>query len=311
MGGEEHSTAESPSEGAARRLIRLSSDRVDEADRAELARWRAADQRHDLAWRETLALWQQAGALRQAGGRVQPPRRLGRRAAIAAGAAGLATSAGLLWDRGGPRRLLVDLATGTAETAHRDFPDGSAFALDARSAADLELSGATRRLRLFSGAVFVEPGPDPRPLQVTAGAASIVMAGQGAFAVSLRGSGVQLAVARGTARLFLGGTSAGAGSGRLLEVVAGRLLPPRTVSVSGIGAWRQGRLVAEDRPVEEVAEGLGAHFRGLILLRGEAATRRVSAAFDLADVPAALAALAQVLGLDLTWPMPRVAMLRG
>lgn len=307
---------ETPDEGAARRLVRLTSDRADALDTAELERWRAADPRHDRAWRDVVSLWHDAAALRRdEHGLAQPPRRAvaGRRVAVAAGLAGATGLAGWLWDRGGLALLLADMATGTAEIAARTLPDGTRVVLDARSAADLAMAGPVRCVRLQGGGLFADV-PAGALFVVEVGPATISLEGRGALAVGRRGGSVQVAVAVGLARLLprVGAVGVLLGTGQMAELTsAGRGIGSRTVAVSGIAAWRQGRLVAEDRPLPEVVEGLGAYYRGAILLRGAAERLRVSAALDLGDVPAALASLAGVLGIRLDWPAPRVAVLRA
>ena len=308
--------AETPAEGAARRLVRLTSGRADEADKAELDRWRAADRSNDQAWRDTTGLWRDMGALRRdrRGLARLPAHHLTRRAMIGAAAVGLVGAAGVSWDRGGTELLLADLATGTAETANRTLADGSTLALGARSAADIDFDEGFRRVALRSGALFVTAAADARPFVVEAGTAAIVAEGKSAVAISRRTGGLQVGVAAGSARLGLhaGGATLPVEAAQMVGVTAaGRVEGPRAVAASGIAAWRHGRLVIEDRPLPEVAEELGSYFRGAILLRGAAKRQRVSAALDLADVPAALSALSGVLALELSWPAPRIAILRG
>jgi transmembrane sensor len=312
--------AETPTDGAARRLTRLISGRADALDHAELARWREADPRHEAAWQAVAAIWRDTARLRRdATGRIlrQPAwrRPTWQRRAVVAVLTGAACGAGLFWDRGGPALLLGDITTGTAETLSRTLADGSRLTLDARSAVDFD--PATRQLRLLSGALFVTvPAPlatGMSGLLATAGDATVTIAEAASLSISRRAGGVQVAVASGRAELHsrVGTSVAPLTAGRMIEVPPGRRpLPPWPVTIAGIGAWRHGRLVAEDRPLAELTEELGAHFRGLILLRGETAQKRVSVALDLDDVPAALASLADVLGGTLSWPVPRVALLR-
>ncbi|MEN0073870.1 MAG: FecR domain-containing protein [Paracraurococcus sp.] len=305
---------DTPAAGAARRLARLTSRRADALDKAELERWRAADPCHERAWQEALALWQATGALRRdRAGLARAPSAAPRRAMFGLGLLGVAGGLGVCWDRGGPARLLADLATGTAETVlDRGLADGSVLSLDARSAVDLDIGRDRRLVRLRSGGLHAVAAAGPVPFTVQAGTATVALDAAAALYVGQRGGNTQVAVAEGAARLQprLGAPMLPLPAGRLVEITpAGQALPARRVAIPAIAAWRRGRLVAEDRPLPELAEELGAHFRGAILLRGEAARRRVSAALDLADIPAALATLADVLGGRLTWPVPRVGIL--
>ncbi|MGH6978378.1 MAG: hypothetical protein ACRED4_03670, partial [Brevundimonas sp.] len=72
-----------------------------------------------------------------------------------------------------------------------------------------------------------------------------------------------------------------------------------------IGAWRDGRLAVQDRPVTEVVEALRPWHRGVILVPpGALAGRRVTGIYDLRDTARAMTALTKAHGGRVTQVTP-------
>ncbi|MDF3605801.1 hypothetical protein PE067_06360 [Paracoccus sp. DMF-8] len=72
----------------------------------------------------------------------------------------------------------------------------------------------------------------------------------------------------------------------------------RAVDAEFRTAWRQGRLIFDDRPLSFVVAELNRYQRRQIVIRDRAvATRRVGGVFDTADIDSAVARIAEALDL--------------
>jgi transmembrane sensor len=286
---------------AAQWLVRLQSGDGGDADGAALARWRAADPRHEAAW-------QRAEGVLQTLGRAQGP--LGaqavrsadgasRRAAtrllavlIAAGPAGWAA-----WRLAPWAAWTATERTATGERRWRDLPDGGRLLLDTASAADVAYTADARRIVLHTGALWVQTAHDP------AGRPFLAQTPQGTaralgtrFSVRIAGEATRVAVAEGAVELRP------ARGGAPVHIAAGMQATATVDSVSAASArdaladgWTEGVLYAEKMPLGAFCAELARYRPGLLRCAPEVAALPVSGAFQLADTDATLAALAASL----------------
>jgi len=283
---------------AAQWLVRLQSG---EADGGSLARWRAADPRHEAAWQRAEAVLRTLGhahgplgaqALRASGG-------AGKRAAvrllavlIVAGPAGWAA-----WRLAPWAAWTAAERTATGERRWRDLPDGGRLLLDTASAADVAYTGDVRRIVLHTGALWVQTAPD------AAGRPFLVQTPQGTaralgtrFSVRIHGEATRIAVAEGAVELRP------AHGGAPVRIDAGMQATAAAEAVSAVTArdaladgWTEGVLYAERMPLGAFTAELARYRPGVLRCDPAVAALPVSGAFQLADTDAALAALAASL----------------
>lgn len=272
------------------------------SDAAALARWRAADPQHELAWQRAETVMHQLGlvngplaasALREAG-------QAGRRAAlrtlavlIAAGPAAWSAYKLAPW-----ASWSADERTATGETRRLTLADGSRLQIDTASAVDIRFDAQARRLVLQAGALWVQTAPD------AAGRPFLVQTAQGRaralgtrFTVRLLGAAAdqpaatQVAVLDGAVELQpLHGPAqrVNAGQQAWMSEDAGSAAEPLQADADG---WTQGVLYAENMPLGAFAAELGRYRPGLLRCDPAVAQLRVSGAFQLTDTDAALTAL--------------------
>ncbi len=239
--------------------------------------------------------------VRRAGGRVRRP----IAAALSAAAAALVIAVAL------PEatvRWQADAIAGTGEVRTMTLADGSHISLSPGSAVSIDYSAADRRIGLIRGQAWFDVQDDPRPFHVVARNVETTDIGT-AFEVGLTDGAIRVAVGHGIVRVD------DAGTGR---TISERLFAGQTVSIDPtgkavqgsappelIGAWRDGRLAVQDRPVSEVVDALRPWYRGMILVRpGVLAGRRVTGIYDLRDTAGAMAALTRAHGGRVTQVTP-------
>ena len=242
-------------------------------------------------------------------GREDDRRRRVRRRRGRLGAAGVALAAclalALLPD------ALIDLqadhSSSTGEVKVVDLEDGSRIHLAPESAVALAFDPSVRRVELLRGDAFFEVAAETgRTFRVRAGSVETVVLGT-RFAVSLRPDGAQVAVEEGSVRVD--GPSARAGTVAAgAELSAGEMLrvgrdgtPEKAETLpSLIAAWRKGLLVAQDRPLAELAAVLDRYFEGWIIVADPRLAREpLTGIYTLSDPKAALGAMAEAQGAKL------------
>jgi len=210
------------------------------------------------------------------------------------------------------------MRTELAEVREFELSDGSVVTLGARSTLDLEFTDAERRVVLRDGEAFFRVAKDAvRPFIVEAGGTQARAVGT-QFDVRRGAQGVTVAVVEGVVavsdRLVRAG-AAGAAEPRQHMLTAGqrteirKATPANTdpgfeprpveitpVSIETASAWRYGRLVYEDRPLEELVADVNRYYTpGVELSTPSLGALPVTAAFRVDEIPQTFAALAQVL----------------
>lgn len=252
-------------------VLRLHQDGTPE-DRRAAERWRAADPRHEAAFRDADHVWAALGQSRHARDDTwrdededededEAPRSAARRPMLLALAAAVAltlVAAPALLLRQSEARI----ATHTAETRTLSLADGSRVFLGARSAIDVDLEGGRRRVELADGEAFFDVVHDPkRPFEVIAGNAVVRVLGT-RFNVRRVGDNVQVDVQQGRVEVRRRTLLALVGAKPPQRVVGaqqkvrlengGKLTPVAPIGVAEAGAWREGRLMYADTPLKEV-----------------------------------------------------------
>ncbi|KOF20944.1 hypothetical protein AC244_05880 [Ensifer adhaerens] len=298
-------------------LVRLTGEPGDEELRLAFERWRADDPLHaEIFERARRAVGDATLLIRrepefaQRAARAPGNRRrtLSSLAAVLiAGTAAFLTLDGAMWMR-------ADVIAGKGERPILRLDDGSTLQLNAQSAVAYEFTASERRIVLLRGEAFVEVAADRnRPFVVEAGAGTATAPGA-AFDVNLADDGGSVT----------GLEHAGSGA-------TGTATAPRRVEVNeqvsynhqgGLGdmkpidpllaaAWRNGRLIFEERTIASVVEEIGRYVPGTILIADAAVgARRVSGSFDLSDPVRALQGLAEAFDIKVTRIGPYATILR-
>lgn len=293
---------------AAQWLVRLKDGPLDDRDAEALARWVARSEQHRQAWALAQAMQQQldgmpAGLARPvlartaAGAGADAQRRRTVRTLAALLATGL-LAAGV--QRAAPwRPLLADFATGTGARRQTRLADGSLLELDTDTAVDLRFDATTRTLLLLRGEILVTTGKDAghagahRPFVVETAQGRVRALGT-RFAVREDGAGETRIVVYEDAVEVMPAQGVGpprrVGPAQQLRFSAAQVLQEQAAPVQS-DAWTRGMRVAVDEPLDHFLAEMGRYHRGVILCDAAVAPLRVTGAYGLDDVPAAVASL--------------------
>lgn len=279
-------------------FVRMNSGDATAADEAAFQAWLAADAAHRREYEKLGGLWSELDALpdpRPAGGRSQRRGISRRRALLAGGAiAGLAAAVPL---SGVTTALAADFRTGTGERKTVTASDGTRIDLDAGTAIAEDYTPTVRRLRLIEGRAAFSVADDPgRPFEVAC-AAGACRASTATFVMHRCLADVVVAVEKGS-------VSVATNAGGLVELLAGQRI---SYSAKGLGpveaptddadlAWRRGKLVFRDRPLNDVVADLNRYRAGRIVIAdGSLASLRLDGIFDTSRPDAALEAMISTL----------------
>ena len=290
---------------------RLCSGEATDADRDAWRRWRGEQPEHERAWQRLEAL--QAVLQRVPGpiaattlGAVgrQGRRRVLRSVVVLGGGGALAW---LSWrfaaeEGGGWSSWLADYRTGVGEQRRIELADGSRLMLNTRSAIDVTMDAAQRRVRLRDGEILVEtakaPGglaaQDARPFVVETVHGRIRALGT-RFAVRTDASRTRVTLLADAAEIHAdGATDRGVivRAGQQTSFRAGEIGIVTSAEPASTG-WTRGSLVVDDWRLEEVVAELARYRRGHLGCDPAVAGIRISGAFPLHDTDKALAVIAQ------------------
>jgi len=283
-------------------MLRMGSERASPRLQRQCADWRAADQRHELAWQRIQAMSQEVAshyrAVPGAGQALEASaQRLGRRQALKLlGVVALLGSAGWLGrDLEQWQQWSSDFATGVGEQRRFNLPDGSQLQLNTHSAADLRFNARQRLVSLRHGEIMISCQPDSRPFQVS-NRDGLFETAQGRFSVRQQDTCTRLSVTSGKVAIYpaQGGalTWAQAGQSWQLDQQGLRLIARPDMDM---GAWADGLIVTRDMRLQAFLEEVGRYRHGYLGCASGIADLRLSGVFRLADTDALLALLPQTL----------------
>ena len=226
----------------------------------------------------------------------------------------------LWWNRDGERFGLPR----TYETAHGEqgawrLPDGSTLRLNTESSATVRYSGSERLVELNRGqALFDVSHGDRRRFRVSAGGAQVIATGT-EFDVYRRDILTLITVVQGDVRVFAGDSTAARSSalpassirlsaGQKIGVDAGRLwAEPVSVDTKAAVAWLRHEIVAQNRPLGEVAAEFNRYGRVQIVIDDPALKMlRISGHFDAYDTDSFAAFLASLAGVTVDKTSTRI-----
>lgn len=286
---------------AAHWLVALEEAPADAALRARFQEWLDAAPENAAAWADTVHVYGLMADMPATRKVVPFPRRRRVLAAVLSLAvAACVTVAALpgMW-----RHWQADQITAPGETRQVRLEDGSMVHLAADSALSIRYTAEQRQVTLLSGEAFFDVAPNPaRPFRVNAGGAEITVLGT-AFDVRLD-DGVVVAVAHGLVRVDTAdGTDRLAVGNWLRLEEGGRELG--VLPLSEVAPWREGQLVARDRPMAEIIDDLRRYLPGLIVVTDPAwGQARITGVYNTAHPLAALKAVASAHGGGVTRVTP-------
>ena len=287
-------------------LMRVQQAPLDADLRGQVADWCAASEANAKAYRKAERVWQLTGHVAPVSAETWPqpaaplqrytarPRRVRRWVAAAIAAClvvALAPSLLLRWQ--------ADYRTGAGETRDITLSDGSVVQLDSHSAIAVDIADNHRDVRLLTGQAFFKVTPDKsKPFHVLTTTLRVTVTGT-AFNVNATPDDPSVAVQQGSVNV----TDAQARR-TLSSLVPGQRLTLRagraelgSFSPSQAASWRQGQLIADDLPINEVLEQLHRYTPGIIVLRDkQLGAQRVTGVYDLRKPKAALQAVLQPYG---------------
>jgi len=290
-------------------MVVMASGEASEQERRDFSAWLHADPAHRQAWDRmhggldrSLSPLRRAAAPGRAADRLcealaPDPRR--RRAMLQVLAvAGLAGGAGwLARDKNPLSRLTADCSTGTAQRRAFRLPDGSELLLNARSAVDVHLDPAQRRLVLRQGELIVRVQPDARlpPLEVVS-QEGVVRSRDGRLLVRQEaGCTLVAALSRRAGVQPAKAPAWEAAAGRAVRFDARGRLPGPDLAAQACAAWQNGRLEAHDQPLGQVVQALQAYWPGVLSVSDRAAVLRVFGVYNLDEPRQAVASIGQTL----------------
>lgn len=214
----------------------------------------------------------------------------------------------------GPMRLRADIITGTGEPRTVTLADGSTVEMNAESAIAIHLTPGERRIKLLRGEAFFQVAADAtRPFVVEANKGTTTALGT-AFDINLTEQDTKVVV---TEHAVMVASEDGGRAHRLFEGQQisydpdGRLNAPEMADIDAATAWRQGRIIFEDRPLSSVVEQIDRYVPGRIIIpQSDLADRRISGSLDLKQPDAALDAFANAIGIRITRLSPYLTILR-
>lgn len=214
----------------------------------------------------------------------------------------------------GPMRLRADVITGTGEPRTITLADGSTVEMNAESAIAIHLTPGERRIKLLRGEAFFQVAADAtRPFVVEANKGTTTALGT-AFDINLTEQDTRVVV---TEHAVMVASEDGGRAHRLFEGQQisydpdGRLHAPEMADIDTATAWRQGRIIFEDRPLSSVVEQIDRYVPGRIIIpQSDLANRRISGSLDLKQPDAALDAFADAIGIRITRLSPYLTILR-
>lgn len=295
---------------------RLDGGSMDEAGRAELATWLAADPAH----RRCLSLYCQLSsdlerdlaALVEAGrvpaAAVVPARRMRprRRWPVMGAVAGLAAALALVFWFVPLRTELNSVVTPVGRLGQATLPDGTQVELNARSSLALAFTPTERRVRMPDGEVFFAVTKNPeRPFIIETPAGSVRVTGTSFAVRTLKPDDLVVTVREGSVQV----TPADAHSqvyaltkGDQLRVQGGhaQVRALTEAAVEDELAWRQKQVVFDGTPLREALAQFARHHGRSITASDKAAARKLSGRFKLGDLDAFLASVQQVLPVRVT-----------
>ena len=190
---------------------------------------------------------------------------------------------------------LYDVATQPGQQHTVTLADGSSIELSGGSRVQLD-RGNPRVARVERGQmVFHVRHDQARPFNVRVGDLRLVDLGT-VFDVKATASGAEVAVAEGAVMVDPTGAALRLNPGQM-AIANGTTLQRRQIPPADVGGWREGRLVYEDAPLEQVASELSRQIGQPIRARSSVAKQPFSGILDARSLKDHPDVLSRLLGV--------------
>lgn len=277
MSGKPAMPSGDPAEQAIYWLTWLSSGEASDDDRRAFDRWLNADSAHQTAWDKAQLLWQDVSRLTEADLTADiaskslkgvPSKKRGLYCGL--GMAACLLLSVVLWTGGVPY-YLADYRTATGEQRQLMLGDGSLVQLNTDSAISVDYSASLRRLILHRGEAWFKVTADPaRPFEVETDYGTVRALGT-AFDVDNGNGQITVTVYEHAVRVRL---RDGEQVERLLEGSAlsfGQDIInfEQRADLAKASAWRQQRMIFQNRPLQDVIHELNRYRKGRIVIADE------------------------------------------
>jgi transmembrane sensor len=213
--------------------------------------------------------------------------------------------------------LRADYITGVAQIRTITVTGGSTVTLAPDSAISVAYNTRGQTVNLLAGEAFfaIKHHNADRPFRVVVGGIEITDIGT-SFDIRHNDDGASIAVLQGSlqvnCRAFSPPVSVTLAARHTLRVAWTGAVVQGNEPPEQIAAWRQGRLVAQDKPMREVVDRLRPYFAGMIVITNSAlSSRPVTGVYNLADPVEALRGIAQAHGASVHQISPWILMVSG
>lgn len=184
------------------------------------------------------------------------------------------------------------------------LPDGSRMTLNTASAVSLDFEGQKRSVTLLQGEAYFDVVSDPsRPFTVAAAFSEVEVKGT-AFAVRIDADRDTVVLERGlvdVALLAAPDDRAAMQPGETVTATATTLSKVRKVDPATVLSWRDGRLIFENQPFEQVLGEIGRYYaHSIIVANGQAGQARVTGNYRLDNPERTIRSLAATVGGTVT-----------
>lgn len=290
---------------AARWYAQLKSGAQTEQQRSAFNHWHAADPLHQQAWERMQRVDEQMASVP---GRIAAPALRGvvhSRRNVLRGVLVVASASSLAWlgvRSETAQNLFADLRTRVGERREFHLADGSSLLLNTDTSVNVRFDGQQRLLELLWGEILVSTAADPlrRPFRVDTRHGQVLALGT-RFLVRSSSRQGEVAVLEKAVQVHTreGGATSRLEAGQRQVFSAGGLGSIKANDAS-VGAWRQGSIIALNRPLGELLDDLSRYRHGVLRCSPQIADLKVSGAFPINDTDLALAALESGFSLRIT-----------
>ncbi len=295
-------------DAAAYWFARVHSGNFTPAERERFQQWRGAHPDHAREYRALDEIWEVTPLLPEADLRAlmeapapstAPGRHTRRRWLAAAGAVCTAAVVGGVLINGqvleSPSHV-VRYTTGHGEQRNEVQPDGSVIQMNVSSELVVRYYATRRTIELVRGeAAFEVAANAERPFFVDAGTLSVRVTGT-VFNVRRDEDAVSVAVQSGTVEVTSGQwwrrQTATLTAGAMVRALPGQAMQVKSGDVPALIAWRQGKVVFQDQPLEDMVLEMNRYLLQPIRLTDSKLKRmRMAGVFNIRDAEGFLQAL--------------------
>lgn len=194
----------------------------------------------------------------------------------------------------------ADYQTAAGARDEITLPDGSRMTLNTASAVVLDFEGAKRSVTLLQGEAYFDVVPDSsRPFTVAAAFSEIEVKGT-AFAVRTDADRDTVVLERGlvdVVRLATRDDTATMHPGETVTATATSLSLVRNIDPATALSWRDGRLIFENQPFEQVLGEIGRYYaHSIVVANGQVGRARVTGNYRIDNPERTIRSLAATVG---------------